>query len=83
MTTLTCRIAESEAERVRAEADALGISVSHMIREALRRYLNSVGAERDAEIYEAIPLRPDERPLMGAESWGPTEDWSDWVDASG
>lgn len=79
---LTCRMAEAEATRVREEANELGVSVSHMIREALRRYLNAVAAERDAEIYAESPLRPDELSFMAAESWGPTEDWSDWADAS-
>ena len=83
MTMLTCRMADPEVARVREAAEALGISVSQMIREALRRYINSVGAERDAEIYEVSPLRPDELSFIGAESWGPAEDWSDWADASG
>ena len=83
MTMLTCRMADSEASRVREEADALGVSVSHLIREALRRYLNSVGAERDAEIYAKSPLRPDELELMSIQSYPPAEDWSDWEDASG
>ncbi|MCY4423706.1 MAG: ribbon-helix-helix protein, CopG family [Acidimicrobiaceae bacterium] len=83
MTMLTCRMADTEATRVREAAETLGLSVSEMIRESLRRYLNSLGAERDAAIYEASPLRPDELSFIGAESWGPAEDWSDWADASG
>ena len=79
---LTCRMADAEATRVRAEADELGVSVSHLIREALRRYLNAAAAERDAEIYARSPLRPDELSFMAAQSWGPAEDWSDWEDAS-
>ncbi len=80
---LTCRMADAEARRVREEADALGVSVSHLIREALRRHLNTVAAERDAEIYARSPLRPDELSFMSIQSWGPAEDWSDWADASG
>ena len=80
---LTCRMADAEARRVRDEADALGVSVSHLIREALRRHLNAVAAERDAEIYARSPLRPDELSFMSIQSWGPAEDWSDWADASG
>lgn len=83
MTMLTCRMAEAEAARVRAEANELGVSVSHMIREALRRYLNAMAAERDAEIYAESPLRPDELAIMSIQSWLPAEDWSDWADASG
>lgn len=80
---LTCRMADSDATRVREAAETLGISVSQMIREALRRYLNSVGAERDAEIYERSPLSPDELSILSIQSWLPAEDWSDWADASG
>ncbi len=80
---LTCRMADAEASRVREEADALGVSVSHMIREALRRYLNAVAAERDAEVYARSPLRPDELELMAIQSFPAAEDWSDWADASG
>ena len=79
---LTCRMAEAEADRVREEADALGVSVSHVIREALRRYLNTVAAERDAEIYERSPLRSEELSIMSIQIWRPAEDWSDWADAS-
>ena len=80
---LTCRMGDAEAERVREEADALGVSVSHMIREALRRYLNTIGAERDAEIYERSPLGPEELSVLSIQSWLPAEDWSDWADAPG
>lgn len=83
MTMLTCRMADAEASRVREEAEALGVSVSHLIREALRRHLNAVAAERDAEIYERSPLRPDELAITAIQSWLPAEDWSDWADASG
>ena len=83
MTMLTCRMADAEASRIREAAETLGVSVSEMIREALRRYLNSVGAERDAEIYAELPLRPDELAVMSIQSWLPAEDWSDWADASG
>ena len=78
---LTCRMPDADAARVRKAAETLGVSVSDMIRESLRRYLNSVGAERDAEIYESSPLQPEELSFIGAESWGPAEDWSDWADA--
>ena len=80
---LTCRMAAAEADRVREEADALGVSVSYVIREALRRYLNAAAAERDAEIYARSPLHPDELSIMSIQSVLPAEDWSDWADASG
>jgi hypothetical protein len=80
---LTCRLDNTEADRVRAEADARGVSVSHMIREALRRYLNDIAAERDAATYERSPLTPEELSALSIQSWPPAEDWSDWADASG
>ena len=83
MTMLTCRMADTEAARVREAAETLGLSVSQMIREALRRYLNSVGAEHDVEIYGRSPLQPDELSIMSIQSCLPAEDWSDWADASG
>ncbi len=83
MTMLTRRMTDSEAARVRETAERLGVSVSEMIREALRRYLNSVGAEHDAEVYERSPLRPDELAIASIQSWLPAEDWSDWADPSG
>lgn len=83
MSMLTCRMADTEAARVREAAERLGVSVSQMIREALRRHLNSVGAEHDAEIYDSSPLRPDELTIMSVQSCLPAEDWSDWADAPG
>ena len=46
-------------------ADALGIGQSEMIREALRRHLNALAAQRDASAYEANPLSPEELSLIG------------------
>ena len=80
---MTCRMADTEANRVREAAETLGVSVSEVIREALRRYLSAVGAEHDAEVYERSPLRPDELAITSVQSWLPAEDWSDWADASG
>ena len=53
-----------------------------MIREALRRHLNALAAQRDAAAYEANPLGPEELSLMEVERWAPAEHWSDWVDAA-
>ena len=52
-----------------------------MIREARRRYLNCVGAARDADIYVRSPLRPEELAILSIQSCLPVEDWSDWTDA--
>ena len=82
MTMLSFRVEPGEAARVRAMADTLGIPQSEMIREALRRHLNALAAQRDAAAYEANPLSPQELSLMDVERWASAEDWSDWADAT-
>ena len=82
MTMLSFRVEPDEAARAREMADALGIPQSEMIREALRRHLNALAAQRDATAYEANPLSPEELSLIEVEHWAPAEDWSDWVDAA-
>lgn len=82
MTMLSFRVEPGEAARVREMADALGIPQSEMIREALRRHLNALAAQRDAAAYEANPLSPQELSLMDVERWAPAEDWADWADAT-
>ena len=82
MTMLSFRVEPREAARAREMADALGIPQSEMIREALRRHLNALAAQRDAAAYEANPLSPQELSLMDVERWAPAEDWSDWADAT-
>ena len=82
MTMLSFRVEPAEAARAREMADALGIPQSEMIREALRRHLNTLAAQRDATAYEANPLSPQELSLIEVEHWAPAEDWSDWVDAA-
>ena len=83
MTMLSFRVEPAEAARAREMADALGIPQSEMIREALRRHLNTLSAQRDATAYDANPLDPQELSLIEVEHWAPAEDWSDWVDAAG
>ena len=83
MTMLSFRVEPAEAARAREMADALGIPQSEMIREALRRHLNTLAAQRDVTAYDANPLGPQELSLIEIEHWAPAEDWSDWVDAAG
>ena len=82
MTMLSFRVEPEEAARAQEIADALGIPRSEMIREALRRHLNTLAAQRDAAAYEANPLSPQELSLSEIERWAPAEDWSDWADAT-
>ena len=83
MTMLSFRVDPSEAARTRQMAEALGIPQSEMIREALRRHLNALAAQRDAAAYQANPLTPEELSLVDVEQWMPAEDWSEWADAAG
>ena len=53
------------------------------MREALRRQFDALDAQQDVATYQANPLTPEELLLVDAEQWTPTEDWSEWADASG
>ena len=83
MTMLSFRVDPAGAARARQMAEALGIPQSEMIREALRRHLNTLAAQRDAAAYKVRPLTPEEMTLTAAEQWAPAEDWSDWADEAG
>ena len=71
MTMLSFRVEPAEAARVREMADALGIRQSEMIREALRRHLNTLAAQRDATARlskrpRAASNRPASMPGIGS-----------------
>ncbi|WP_419918868.1 DUF6290 family protein [Candidatus Poriferisocius sp.] len=83
MTMLSFRVDPAEAERIQKVAESLGIALSQMIREALRRYADAIEAEHDAEVYRAMPLAAEELCLAAGQHWEPAEDWSDWADAAG
>lgn len=83
---LSFRVPPEEATRAKECAADLGVALSELCREALRRHINAILAERDAGIYEKMPFAEDELALNAVEHWGPEEDWSDWVgddDAAG
>lgn len=83
MTMLSFRVEESEADEAQRWAETLGIDRSELLREALRRHLNRLASEDDAERWIASPLDEGERALGEIADWGPAEDWSDWaVDAT-
>jgi Ribbon-helix-helix protein, copG family len=83
MTMLSFRVEESAARAVQAWAEALGIEKSELLREALRRHLLQLAAERDAQTWQRSPLTAEEHALTAMEEWAPAEDWSDWADAAG
>jgi Arc/MetJ-type ribon-helix-helix transcriptional regulator len=83
MTMLSFRVGDREAADVQRWADRLGVDRSELLREALRRHLDRLASEGDAERWEAVPLDDGERALADIADWGPAEDWSDWADAAG
>jgi hypothetical protein len=48
----------------------------------LRKHLQRLASEQDAEVWPRSPRTADERALDGIAAWGPAEDWSDWADAA-
>ena len=83
MTMLSFRVDDVEAADAQRWAERLGVDRSELLREALRRHLDLLTSEHDAERWEAQPLDDGELALAGVADWGPAEDWSDWADATG
>lgn len=82
MTMLSFRVDEAEAKEAQAWAERLGVDRSELLREALRRHLQRLASETDANLWEDQPLDEGERSLAEIAEWGPAEDWSDWADAT-
>lgn len=83
MTMLSFRVDARDAAEAQRRADELGVDRSELLREALRRHLDRLASEGDAERWETNPLDDGERALAKIADWGPAEDWSDWADATG
>jgi len=82
MTMLSFRVDDSAAKDAQAWADRLGVDRSELLRDALRLYLNRLASERDAEVWDRMPLDDAEQSLARIADWGPAEDWADWADAA-
>lgn len=82
MTMLSFRVEAAAAAEAQRWATALGIDRSELLREALRRHLDRLASEGDADRWAAAPLDEGERALSEIADWGPAEDWSDWADAA-
>ncbi len=83
MTMLSFRVDDREANEAQRWAQTLGLDRSELLREALRRHLDRLASENDADRWVAQPLDDGERALSEIADWGPAEDWSDWaVDAA-
>jgi predicted transcriptional regulator len=83
MTMLSFRVDEDDARRAEEWAQRLGIDRSALLRDALRRQLERLASEIDADTWARNPLDVGERSLAEIAEWGPAEDWSDWRDAAG
>lgn len=83
MTMLSFRVDDRDAAAAQRWAELLGVDRSELLREALRRHLDRLASERDADRWTAAPLDDGERALAEIADWGPAEDWSDWADAAG
>ena len=82
MTMLSFRIDDEDAAAIQRWAEELGVDRSALLRDAVRRHLNQLAAEHDADRWEALPLTEGESALATIADWGPAEDWEDWADAT-
>lgn len=78
MTMLSFRVDDRDADEAQRWAKELGIDRSELLREALRRHLDRLASEGDADRWAATPLDDGEQTLGQIADWGPAEDWSDW-----
>lgn len=83
MTMLSFRVDADEAVQAQRWADTLGIEKSELLRQALHRHLVGLASEQDAATWELQPLTNAEAALADIADWGPAEEWSDWIDATG
>ncbi len=83
MTMLSFRVEAADAAAVQAWASRLGVDRSELLRDALRRQLQRLASETDADTWVQQPLDEGEQALAAIADWGPAEDWSDWADATG
>ncbi len=82
MTMLSFRVDDEDAAAIQRWADELGVDRSALLRDAVRRHLNRLASEHDADRWEALPLTEGESALATIADWGPAEDWEDWADAT-
>ncbi|HJL89424.1 MAG TPA: ribbon-helix-helix domain-containing protein [Acidimicrobiales bacterium] len=83
MTLLSVRLDDEISDEIDTWSNYLGVSRSDLVRDALRRHLVTLTGERDSEAWEEHPLDENELQLTEIADFGPTEDWSDWHNATG
>jgi hypothetical protein len=82
MAMLSFDSADEEANEAQRWADALGLDLGALLRQALHRHLAALRAEGDVARWAVSPNRAAPDPLRLIADWGQAEDWSDWVDAA-
>ncbi len=82
MTMLSFRVADDEALEAQRWAETLGLERSELLRDALHRHLARLRSEREADTVASAPPTEAERAIGAIADWGPSEDWSDWIDAT-
>jgi hypothetical protein len=84
MAMLRFRVDDRDAEEAQRWAEQTGVDRSELLRVALRRHLDRLASEHDADRWHNTPLDAEEQALAEIADWGPAEEWSDWaVDATG
>lgn len=79
MTMLSFSVDDRDAHEVQRWAEALGMDRSELLRDALRRHLDRLESQGDADRWTEQPLDDGEQALSEIAEWGPAEDWSDWA----
>ncbi len=74
---LSFRVDDEDAAEAQRWAQRLGVDRSELLRQALRRHLQRLASEDDAEVWTEWPLDEGEVALSAVAAWGPAEDWSD------
>lgn len=77
---MSFRVKEADALEAQSWADRLGVDRSELLRDALRRHLQRLASEVDAETWRDQPWTAAEGSLAAIAHWGPAEDWTDWAD---
>lgn len=70
MTMISFRADDADVAEAERWARRLDIDRSELLRDALRRHLAALAADRDVQAYAEVADR------------GPAEDWADWADAA-
>lgn len=82
MTMISFRADDADVAEAERWARRLDIDRSELLRDALRRHLAALGADREVQAYAEQPFTDDESAFAEVADWGPAEDWADWADAT-